>query len=90
MTPRQKECLDYVSAHVAEFGFSPTYEEICGKLQLASRSNVVRMVNELVRQGHLRRDPGKARGLLLATASPLDGVSSADLRAELKRRGEQL
>lgn len=65
LTPRQQECLDYISGVILESGTSPTYSEIMTALGLHSKQNVHRMVICLEERGAIRRIPGRARALSL-------------------------
>jgi len=66
MTPRQKQCLDFIARHIGERGTSPSYREIAAALGLASTSSVSRLVVALIDRGHLFRETGcGARKLVL-------------------------
>ena len=94
LTHRQAECLRVIRERLAQSGVPPTYDEICVALDIASKSNVHRLVDALVERGHLRRIPNHARGLALADEfSPRAEAGLARLaertglpRAELIRR----
>jgi len=86
MTPRQKEVLDLIRDWIEAKGISPSYGEIQTALELKSRGCVHALVTRLVEDGLLIRTPGKVRSLRLAKPN-FDGVSTADLIAELESRG---
>ena len=88
MTPYQLKVLDFVRARIEARGISPTYDEIRRELGHKSKSSTARIVDALVRQGHLHRQSGRHHGLSLAARS-LAQVPTADLRAELARRGRE-
>lgn len=85
MTPKQRECLDFIETFIGPHRFSPSFEEIQMALGLASKSGVSRLVDALEEQGRITRLPGGARNIEI---NVLATVSTADLRAELARRGE--
>lgn len=63
MTPRQSECLRYITVYIATHGYSPNFEEIKSALKLASKSNVFRLLECLERAGKIRRLPNRARSI---------------------------
>lgn len=63
MTPKQKRLLDFIRAHIASHEFSPTFDEMLVGVGAASKSNIHRMVEGLIAEGHLRRLVDRARGL---------------------------
>ncbi len=71
LTRGQLDTVRIVQELTAENGFSPSYEEIKRELGVASRGNVVRMVEALVERGYLARRPGHARTLQVLRAVPL-------------------
>lgn len=88
MTPRQKDCLDFVTRRIGETGIAPSYDEILDELGLSSKSSIARLVEALVDAGHLRRRPGRARSLeLTGKDRDLSAIATAALVAELERRG---
>lgn len=64
ITEPQRRALTAIRAHVARRGFPPTGQEL-GKLLGIAPASAHEQVNQLVRKGYLRRDPGKARSLEL-------------------------
>lgn len=60
LTRKQRQCLDILAAHVAEHGHSPTMTEIAGLMQLKSKSNVARILDQLQERGRIRRTPRRA------------------------------
>ena len=65
MSPREKRCLDFVTAYLAGEGYSPSFEEIRAGMGFRSTTQVARLVDGLVRQGLLFRIPNKHRSLSL-------------------------
>jgi repressor LexA len=65
LTQTQFKCLNFIRAHVAAHGFSPTYDEIRIQLRLSSTSIVARMVDALEERGYLRRAKSGVRSIQL-------------------------
>ena len=66
LTPRQRQALTFIAAHIAAHGSSPSLREITAGLGLASAGSVHRLVGALIARGHLVRLPRRARALSLA------------------------
>lgn len=88
MTLAEIRALDFIRDRIATSQASPTLEEISAVMGWKARSGAHALVTSLVRQGLLVRKPASKRGLELADAPKLAMVSTADLHAELVRRGE--
>lgn len=89
MTPTQAAVLDYYRERITRGGFVPTQVE-AGQHFGVSTMRINTILRRLEEAGHLVRTPGKVRGVELAGAVSLVGVSSDAMRAELARRGELL
>lgn len=63
LTRRQREILDFIVAHRAEHGYSPSYEEIGNEFYLFSLATVHEHVHNLRRKGYLRIEHNMARSL---------------------------
>lgn len=89
MTPNQKQLLDFVTAHVAEHGYAPTYSEMQAGLGLKSRGQVADLIDRLVTEGRLRRFPMRYRGIEVVGLHErtISMFSTTALREELARRG---
>ncbi len=85
MTPKQREILDFIEAFIAQHRFAPTYTEIGAHVGTKSRGSVHTQIRELARQGKLKFDRNRRRGIEIV--DPLSTISTASLRAELARRG---
>ena len=48
MTPKQKLVLDFITVYIKVKGFAPSMQDIANGLELKSRSNIHRIVHELV------------------------------------------
>lgn len=58
LTPRLKECIDFIRTHLAAHGIAPTYGEIAVALDIRSRAQVSRMMDTLVERGFATRGRG--------------------------------
>jgi len=86
MTPLQKKALDFIAGSIERLGYAPSYAEIQEHLGCSSKSGVARVIEGLVDAGRLIKRPYRTRGLELARHD-LSGIPTADLVAELERRG---
>jgi SOS-response transcriptional repressor LexA len=75
-TKKQKELLDFITAFIAEHGYSPSYREIMTSLNYTSVATVALHVGNLIKRGHLRKRDRSARSL--------EVVSSPELLEQLK------
>lgn len=66
LTKRQKEVLDFLADFIDANGYSPSYEEIAGALQLASLATVHKHVSALEAKSYLHRSYNQSRSLELA------------------------
>jgi SOS-response transcriptional repressor LexA len=62
-TKKQKELLDFISAFIAEHGYSPSYREIMTGLNYTAVATVALHVNNLIKRGHVRKRDHSARSL---------------------------
>jgi len=62
ITAPQQRTLAAIRSYIARRGYPPTIKELGEALGIAPAS-AHEQVNQLVRKGYLRRDPGKARSL---------------------------
>jgi repressor LexA len=75
LTPRQKECLDFISRFLAEHGHGPSYDEIAAGLGVKSRGSISAMLGKLRTRGFLSWRAGDARSLVLTgkSVAPMPG-----------------
>lgn len=64
MTPGQMKVYQYIKSHIAEHGYSPSYQVIADAMGFKSRSQAYQYVVKLVEHGLLRKN-GKAGGIQL-------------------------
>ncbi|TZG25608.1 LexA family protein [Sphingomonas montanisoli] len=90
MTPRQKDCLDFIRTYQTERGgVSPSFDEMRKHMGLASLSGVDRVIKGLERGGWIVRESNRHRAIkIVAQAPDLSSVDTAALWAELGRRGQ--
>lgn len=76
LTLRQRECLDFIRAHVKEKGVSPTFDEIRVALGLSSKSGIHRLIHALVERGLVRtkRLAIRADGVAVDTFTAFRGI----------------
>lgn len=63
LTPRQKDCRDFILNHTEKHGSAPTYQEICEGLGLRSKSQVTWLIGRLEERGAVVRLPFRQRTL---------------------------
>jgi len=71
LTKRQKELLDYLAEYIEQNGYAPTLEEIGRNFALGSLATVHKHLQNLERNGHIRRLPNRSRAL---EVTPRDGT----------------
>lgn len=65
ITAAQKRVLDCIRDHIARHGFPPTLREIGNELGIRSTNGVADHIYRLEREGYIRSDHMKSRGLIL-------------------------
>ncbi len=63
LTRRQKQVLDFLVTFINRQGYSPSFEEIAGSLNLSSLATVHKHVGNLERKGFVRRAPNQSRSI---------------------------
>lgn len=71
-SPRQRDLLHAVQAHVEAHGWPPSYAELRAVLGLSSSNAVADLVNACVSKGLLEREPRCARALRITEAGRLE------------------
>lgn len=66
LTPRQKQVLDFLVLYAEKNGFSPSFEEIAGGLNLASLATVHKHITALEQKGYLKRRYNESRSIEVA------------------------
>ncbi len=62
---REQKILEFMRSEVAKRGYAPTVREIGTALGIRSTSTVHKDIENLVAQGHIRKDPAKPRALVM-------------------------
>ena len=65
LTPRQRECLDAIEAHLAQTRTMPSIEELRVALQSGSKAGILRLLRQLEERGRIERLPNRARAIRL-------------------------
>ena len=65
MTPRQKQVLDYIKDYHEVRGYAPTFSLIMDYCGIKSKSSIHRILKGLEQQRLIRRNPSRARGIVL-------------------------
>lgn len=81
ITRKQRQLLGFIAAHIAEFGSSPTFEEMAREMGVKSRSGVAKIVDALELRGHITRLPHKAGSIRI--------VESDTVRTAVRLRIEE-
>lgn len=66
LTRRQKEVLDFIAGFINSNGYSPSFEEIAGGVDLASIATVHKHLTALDTKGYLKRGFNQSRALDVA------------------------
>jgi repressor LexA len=98
LTRRQREILDYLSGHIADKGYAPSFEEIAGQFGFQSLATVHEHLTNLERKGFIRRAHNESRAIEIvppkgqtgATELPLLGLVAAGAPIEAITEGETL
>lgn len=61
ITDKQREILEYIKESILKKGYPPAVREICEAVKLKSTSSVHSHLEQLERNGYIRRDPTKPR-----------------------------
>jgi len=87
MTPVQAKLFQYLVDRI-ENPVGPTFEEMMVAADQQSKAGVARLLSALEEQGRITRTRRRERSVRAILRNNLDGVSSAAMIDELKRRGE--
>ncbi len=64
-SPRQRQILELIGQHIERHGMPPTRGELALALGLRNRQGIEQHLRALARKGHIRLEPGIARGIRL-------------------------
>jgi len=80
MTPRQRQCLDAISAYWAKYGGSPSFDDLRIALGAKSRSSVTPLIRALEGRGYIERIPNLARSIrVIEPPLYLPGAAAQDV-----------
>jgi repressor LexA len=68
LTPRQKQVLDFLVEFGEKNGYSPSFEEIAGGVNLASLATVHKHITALEQKGYLKRRFNESRSIEVSQA----------------------
>src|SRR2546422_9337064 len=63
LTRRQREILDFISGHITERGFAPSFEEIAARFAFRSLATVHEHLTNLERKGYIHRAHNDSRAI---------------------------
>ena len=74
LTKRQREILNYLTAHTEQHGYAPSFEEIAENFHFSSLATVHEHLTNLERKGYIKRSYNESRAIEIL---PSDAVSRA-------------
>lgn len=83
LSTRERSALDFIRDRTREMRIAPTYDEIAAHLGVTSKSNISRLVHQLVDKGYLL-PPSQGRRSLAVTC--LGGAYTVLLDGDVERR----
>lgn len=100
LTPHQRTVLNYIGEFQRKRGYSPSLADLAVAFGVSSKNAVAKVVNVLVREGHIEKDPkGRIKILELSEAEkqvpqpmmlPLFGPISAGFAAPVEEQAEEM
>ena len=87
MTPRQKDCYDFIVAYIEEHTISPSYAEIANGIGIKSKSSVLRLLKGLKERGKISRLAHHTRAIMILPTEDIY-LENERLRAALERHGK--
>ncbi|PIQ76773.1 repressor LexA [Candidatus Peregrinibacteria bacterium CG10_big_fil_rev_8_21_14_0_10_49_24] len=99
LTPHQRTVLTYIGEFQHKRGYSPSLSDLAVAFGVRSKNAIAKVVNVLVREGHLEKDP-KGRIKIIEMVEPQDiphpmtlplfGPISAGFAAPVEEQAEEL
>ncbi len=101
LTPHQRTLLNYIREFQRKKGYSPSLSDLAVAFGVRSKNAIAKVVNALVRGGHLHKDPKgrikilemeepRGMGVLAALALPLFGPITAGFAAPAEEQAEEM
>jgi repressor LexA len=79
LTRRQHEILDFISGHIREKGYAPSFEEIARQFGFQSLATVHEHLTNLERKGYIRRAHNESRAIEIVPPKGQTGASELPL-----------
>lgn len=76
---REQKILNYMKEEIRQKGYPPTVREICSALNIKSTSTAHKDIDNLVKQGYIKKDPSKPRALMIVD---VDAAAAAEAKYE--------
>lgn len=70
MTTTRQQILNFLRTYITEHGWSPTYNEICDEVGLASANGARKHVVSLAQAGYLTMEPLRTGRIRLTSPAP--------------------
>ena len=101
LTPHQRTLLNYIREFQRKRGYSPSLSDLAVAFGVRSKNAIAKVVNALVRGGHLHKDPkgrikileleeNRGMGILAALTLPLFGPIAAGFAAPAEEQAEEM
>jgi repressor LexA len=98
LTKRQREILNYLTAHTEQHGYAPSFEEIAENFRFSSLATVHEHLSNLERKGYIKRTYNESRAIEIlpsdavgrAIELPLLGAVAAGVPIEAVDHGETI
>lgn len=75
ITPPQRRTLEVIQALIEKNGFPPTMKDLAAALEITPAS-VYDQIKQLTRKGYIKREPRKARSIVVIDAPAKKAVTS--------------
>lgn len=77
---REQKILNYMKEEIRQKGYPPTVREICSALNIKSTSTAHKDIDNLVKQGYIKKDPSKPRALMIVD---VDAEAAAEAKYDM-------
>jgi len=74
LTPRQNDCWVFLAKYTEEHGYAPSFEEMADALNVASKSNIHRLLDALEERGFIRRLRHRSRAIEVLRMPPRERI----------------
>jgi repressor LexA len=94
LTKRQYEVLELLDSFINKHGYSPSFAEIKGSLQLSSLATIHKHIHSLQKKGFLRIGRNQSRSIEILNRDPLqkakEGIHKPNTAAALSKPGQDI